>query len=175
MLFAWPVVVAWSWGRGWLDSELDKPLIDIGGAINVHLFAGAFGLIGAIFLGPRIKRYNSSPGDFHMKLPVAYILGATLVILGIFGLNQSLSPDGVSRGLSAVNTWICAGVSSIVSLKLLTIFSTDIHTHLIAIYQGFIAGMIAVSNSAYNTTPWQAGLLGLISGIFFALGFYFCK
>ncbi|CAG9319286.1 amt_2 [Blepharisma stoltei] len=175
MLFAWPVVVAWSWGGGWLDMELDKPLIDNGGAINVHLFAGAFGLIGAIFLGPRIGRYSSSPSVFHMKFHVAYILGATLVILGIFGLNQSLSPDGVSRGLSAVNTWICAGVSSIVSLKLLTIFSTDIHTHLIAIYQGFIAGMICVSNSAYNTTPWQAGLLGLISGIVFAAGFYFCR
>lgn len=35
--------------------------------------------------------------------------------------------------------------------------------------------MIVISNSAFDTTPWQAGLVGLISGLFFSIGIWFIK
>lgn len=169
MVFVWPVVISWSWGGGWLTLALKKDLIDVGGAINVHMFAGAIGLIGALFTGHRRGRWRAKKANkFVIQNQGYYIIGSTLTILGIFGLNMSLNQNSNEKGLSAANTWICAGVSSIVSLKLLTIYKTDLHTHTIAIYQGFIAGMVIISDSGYNTTPWQAGLTGILSGVIFA-------
>mmetsp|Transcript_28049 Transcript_28049/g.27735 ORF Transcript_28049/g.27735 Transcript_28049/m.27735 type:complete len:250 (-) Transcript_28049:65-814(-) len=140
------------------------------------MFAGAFGLIGAILLGPRPGRYDDPDSkEWEIAFPTTYIVGAVLVILGIFGLNISLSPTDAARGLAACNSWICGGMSAIVTLKLLTLMKKDLHTHYVAVYQGFIAGMIVISDSAYDTTPWQAGLCGILSGIIFAAGFYFCR
>lgn len=77
-------------------------MIDNGGAITVHVFAGAFGLIGALFVGKREGRANEDPVSIQ-NYPV-YVIGATLTILGIFGLNIALSPNTIAQGLSAANT-----------------------------------------------------------------------
>jgi len=175
MLFVWPVIVAWSWGGGWLAIELKKDLIDVGGAINIHMFAGAIGLMGAIFSGYRRGRWRPrKAARFTIQMYPIYIIGAVLLILGIFGLNFSIGQSRADQmGMSAANSWICAGATSIVALKLLTLFSKDLHTHTIAIYQGFIAGMVVISSSAYNTTPWQAGIVGIMTGVFFAFTYKF--
>ena len=51
----YPVIVAWTWGEGWL-SKLGY--IDYAGSGIVHLTGGVSGLIGAIMLGPRIGRFK---------------------------------------------------------------------------------------------------------------------
>jgi len=45
----------------------------------------------------------------------------------------------------------------------------DLHTHYVAIYQAFIAGQIMIASSAFNSTPWEAGIVGVISGVWFAI------
>lgn len=53
--FIYPVVVAWTWGGGWL-SELGYS--DFAGSGVVHLVGGVAGLVGASLVGPRIGRFK---------------------------------------------------------------------------------------------------------------------
>lgn len=58
--FVYPVVVAWTWGKGWLDEMGFK---DFAGSGVVHLTGGISGLIGAIIVGPRLGKFKSIRQD----------------------------------------------------------------------------------------------------------------
>jgi Amt family ammonium transporter len=172
LIWIWPVVVAWSWGSGWLHDEIEDRMLDYGGSATVFTFAGGFGLIGAIFSGPRSKRFKR-PENFRIESVEIYVLGSFLTILGVLGIGYS--QQSINGGIALANMWICGAVSSIIGLKLLTIYKKDVSDHYIAIYQGFIAGMVLIASSAGNTRPWVSALHGLISGVVFTLGVYFVK
>ena len=53
--FIYPVVVAWTWGSGWLY-ELGYE--DFAGSGIVHLTGGIAGLAGAIICGKRIGKFE---------------------------------------------------------------------------------------------------------------------
>lgn len=52
---AWiyPVIVAWTWGGGWLNA---MGYSDFAGSGIVHLTGGISGLVGAVILGPRLGK-----------------------------------------------------------------------------------------------------------------------
>ena len=52
--FIYPVVVAWTWGGGWLT---ESGYQDFAGSGIVHLTGGVAGLVGAIIAGPRFGRF----------------------------------------------------------------------------------------------------------------------
>lgn len=49
--FIYPIIVAWTWGGGWLSA---KGYSDFAGSGIVHMTGGFAGLIGAAILGPRL-------------------------------------------------------------------------------------------------------------------------
>jgi len=51
----YPVVVAWTWGGGWL---YDMGYIDFAGSSVVHLAGGTASAIIAILVGPRLGRFE---------------------------------------------------------------------------------------------------------------------
>jgi len=53
--FIYPIIVAWTWGSGWLSV---KGFDDFAGSGIVHMTGGIAGLCGAIICGPRIGRFN---------------------------------------------------------------------------------------------------------------------
>jgi Amt family ammonium transporter len=55
--FIYPVVVAWTWGGGWLT---DYGYIDFAGSGIVHLVGGTAGITGAIIIGPRLGRFKDA-------------------------------------------------------------------------------------------------------------------
>lgn len=170
MVWIWPVCLAWLWGNGWIQTEVDNPAIDFGGSITIFSFAGAFALVGAILVGKRVGRFDGerTESPFVMTNYPWYALGATLTILGVWGITWVQAPQ--APGLAQVNSWICAGMSSITALKLLTFNDRSLKTHYIAVFQGFIAGQVFIASSAFDTTPWQAGLFGLLAGVLFYAG-----
>ena len=169
LIWIWPVVVAWSWGSGWLHDEIEDRMLDYGGSVTVFTFAGAFGFVGAILSGRRSKRFKR-PENFKIVNVEIYVLGAFLTILGVLGIGFSQQTG--KGGIALANMWISGAVSSVVGLKLLTVFKKDVTDHYIAIYQGFIAGMVFIASSAGNTRPWVSALHGLICGLVFAAGVY---
>jgi len=55
--FIYPVVVAWTWGGGFLTGW---GFSDFAGSGVVHLTGGISGLAGAIICGPRIGRFDEN-------------------------------------------------------------------------------------------------------------------
>jgi ammonium transporter, Amt family len=53
--FCYPVIVAWTWGGGWI-SEMGYD--DFAGSGIVHLTGGVAGLVGAIIAGPRLGKFK---------------------------------------------------------------------------------------------------------------------
>ena len=53
--FIFPIVASWSWGGGWL-AQLNY--VDFAGSGSIHLVGGTFGLVGTVFLGPRLGLFN---------------------------------------------------------------------------------------------------------------------
>ena len=51
----YPVVVAWTWGGGWLSK---MGFYDFAGSSVVHLTGGIAGLAGAAIAGPRIGKFT---------------------------------------------------------------------------------------------------------------------
>ena len=64
--FVYPVVVAWTWGGGWLSR---MGFSDFAGSGIVHLTGGIAGLVGAKICGPRLGRFASvrTGGDVDVK------------------------------------------------------------------------------------------------------------
>lgn len=97
------------------------------------------------------------------------MLGATLTMLGIFGITIAMAPTESSRGLAAVNSWIAGSLACLFAYLIIGMMRHDLHNHYIAIYQAFIAGQVAIASSAFDTTPWQAGIIGMIIGLIFVI------
>lgn len=57
--FVYPIILAWSWGRGWLFSAGFK---DFAGSGVVHLVAGTVALWGAIIVGERRSKVRAREG-----------------------------------------------------------------------------------------------------------------
>lgn len=53
--FIYPVVVAWTWGGGWLDVLGYQ---DSAGSGVIHLVGGVAGFVGSFIIGPRIGRFD---------------------------------------------------------------------------------------------------------------------
>lgn len=54
--FVYPVIVAWTWGNGWLQQLGFK---DFAGSGIVHLTGGISGLVGSLIVGPRIGKFKA--------------------------------------------------------------------------------------------------------------------
>ena len=169
-IFVWPVVVAWTYGRGWLIISMPDSMIETGSVV-VYTFAGTMAVVAAVLTGRRPGRFGADRKKYAIQSHEIYVLGCFLTVLGCFGINYFFSSYGTYHGgIGMATVWICGSVSSIVSLKLLTIVDIDTDTHYIAVYQGFIAGMVFITSVSQNITPWESGLLGLMSGCVFATG-----
>ena len=53
--FIYPMIVAWTWGRGWLYVFGYE---DFAGSGVVHITGGFAGLVGAVICGPRLGRFE---------------------------------------------------------------------------------------------------------------------
>ena len=58
--FVYPIILAWTWGQGWL---YDKGFHDFAGSGVVHLVAGTTALWGAIFVGERRSKVREREGN----------------------------------------------------------------------------------------------------------------
>ena len=63
-MFTYPIVVAWTWGHGWLYKI---GYIDFAGSSVVHLAGGTSALVACLCLGPRIGRFVHTK-KFSLKL-----------------------------------------------------------------------------------------------------------
>lgn len=180
MIFVYPVVAHWDWGKGWLHDDLDIPFIDRGGNGIVHLLAGSISLIGLLFAGERLGRkkpktvnisgesFEDGPSTFVPSSIELLVSGYLFVILSIFAISCFRGHNTLEDQAAAFNTLLAGSVSSIIAVIFYTIASRDVTFHYEAVLQGFLAGEVAVTSVARNCEPWAAFCIGFIAGLLFA-------
>lgn len=174
--FIYPIVVHWTWGGG-LIAKInigDAVYSDFAGSGIVHMTGGIAAFMGALFLGPRIGKYDENgnaraiPGH---NIPFA-ILGVFILWVGWFGFNpgsELLADEFVST--VAVNTMLAAAAGGLATT--ITIWLKAGKPDLAMIGNGVLAGLVAITAPVGAVTALMAVVIGFIGGIIVVFSVFF--
>ncbi|HEY9644666.1 MAG TPA: ammonium transporter [Coleofasciculaceae cyanobacterium] len=162
---AYPLTGHWIWGGGWLAS---MGFFDFAGSTVVHAVGGWAALTGALFLGPRLGKYNADgsinalPGH-NMSIAA---LGCLILWLGWFGFNPG-STMAVGNGSLiahiALTTNTAAAFGGVTSM--ITAWLVLGKPDLSMIINGILAGLVAVTAACAFVTIPAAAVIGAVGGI----------
>ncbi len=155
---------SWKWGGGWLDA---MGFYDFAGSTLVHSVGGWGALIGILFLGPRLGKYdeggrvNPIPGS---SMPSATI-GVFLLWLGWFGFNGGsvLSADPGATSFVLVTTCLAAAAGGLGAMLAYAFVSSK--PDLSMALNGILAGLVGITAGADVINPLAAILVGAIAGV----------
>ncbi|BAZ40096.1 ammonium transporter [Calothrix sp. NIES-4101] len=160
---AYPITGHWIWGAGWLA---DRGFWDFAGSTVVHSVGGWAALMGAIFLGPRIGKYQDGqivamPGH-NMSIAT---LGCLILWLGWFGFNpgsvMAADPSAITHIALTTNLAGATGGIAATITAWLYLGKPDLSM----IINGILAGLVAVTASCAYITLNGAFAIGLIAGV----------
>ncbi len=165
--FIYPISGHWIWGGGWL-SQLG--FHDFAGSTAVHMVGGIAALIGAIYLGPRIGKYDSK-GNSKAILGHSLTLGALGVFILWFcwfgfngGSTVSMTGDAIVLSGEVFMTTNLAACTASISAMVYTWIKykkPDVSMTL----NGTLAGLVAITAGCDMVTPAGAAIIGLIAGV----------
>jgi Amt family ammonium transporter len=188
-IFVYPVVVHWVWdSEGWLcawktdglkfisGSEASNGFIDFAGSGVVHMVGGFSGLMGAVFVGPRLgcfepvkdKDGNDIVHKAHSKLLAS--LGVCILWMGWYGFNAG-STLLVSGGTSFVASKVCVTTTLAAASGAITctVFARIFYKNydLMLTLNGVLAGLVSITASCSVVEPWAAIVAGIIGALIF--------
>ncbi len=167
----YPIEAGWVWNaQGWLAQ---MGFVDFAGGAAIHSVGGTAALIGAIFLGPRIGKYeydkNGKVTKVHAIPGHSLTLGAlgTFILwFGWYGFNGAACTQllGVG-GLAAVftTTTIAPAVAAVTTMIFTWIKNgkPDVSMTLNA----SLAGLVAITPTCATVDALGATIIGIASGI----------
>lgn len=171
----YPIEAGWVWNsQGWL---VQLGFVDFAGSAAIHSVGGTAALIGAIFLGPRIGKYDYDKNGKVTKVRAIPghsltlgALGTFILWFGWYGFNGAACTqlDGVG-GLAAVftTTTIAPAVAAITTM-FFTWFKNgkpDVSMTLNA----SLAGLVAITAPCATVDALGASIIGIVAGIIVVL------
>jgi ammonia channel protein AmtB len=169
MTWVYPTIVAWIWGGGWLIDgggwlgDIDKEVVDFGGAGPIHIMGGAIGLVGTLYLRPRIGYFSKleplvfvrnrcikikvGPDTFKWSNSMLAIAGGIFVWLGLCFVNAATADDMNKAGQGFLNSFVAGSSASFFALIIRTNDDKTITTHFSALIFGMVSGVVSVSSS----------------------------
>ncbi len=174
--FIYPVIVHWTWGGGLIaDININGAVFsDFAGSGIVHMTGGIAAFMGAMFLGPRIGRYDENgnvraiPGH---SIPFA-ILGVFILWVGWFGFNpgsELLADEFVST--IALNTMLAAAAGGLFTAITITLKTGK--PDLAMIGNGVLAGLVAITAPCGAVTPVWSIVIGAVAGVLVVFSVFF--
>lgn len=165
----YPIVGAWKWGGGFLDSW---GFYDFAGSTLVHSVGGWAALVAIYLLGSRIGKFGEDgkpraiPGH---NIPLA-TAGVLILWLGWFGFNGGsvLSADPELTSLVLVTTCLSAAAGGVAAMILSFIMYKNLD--LTMFLNGILGGLVGITAGADLMSPNEAIIIGLIAGIIIVLG-----
>ena len=153
--------------QDFLNQTFGAPFNDFAGSVVVHAMGGWIALAAVLILGPRLGRY-SKDGRLNAFPPsnIPFLaLGSWILTVGWFGFNvmSAQSLEGIS-GLVAVNSLMAMVGGSLASL---VIGKNDPGF----LYNGPLAGLVAVCAGSNLFHPLGALIVGLVAGALFVWSF----
>ena len=169
----YPIVGAWTWGEGWLDS---MGFQDFAGSTIVHGTGGWAALAGVLVVGPRWGKFKRD-GSVKPTPPsnvVVVTLGVFVLWFGWFGFNGGSqlalgsAEDAVAMGHVLVNTNLAAaaGVMTALAFSRFILGRMDMFAGL----NGAIAGLVSITAGPDITAHVWAIFIGAIGGIICTAG-----
>ena len=164
----YPIQASWTWGGGFLASELG--FVDLAGSTVVHVVGGVAALTGALFVGARKGRFVNGKkvalGNY--SLPLATI-GAMILWMGWYGFNAgsylSFSSDAdasnVSRIFLNTNMAAAGGVITAAILSYLRQYRFDLSFML----NGALGGLVSITAEPLFPSPILAFAIGMAGGV----------
>ncbi len=173
----------WS-STGWLSpwniygtTVIKGGVIDFAGSGVVHMVGGWSGLMGAIALGPRILRFDTTGKaskhllhqfKFGHNVPLQ-VLGTFILWFGWYGFNagSTLAAQDLMTLASkvAVNTTLAAAMGGIIVAVLGRFMSGCWNVP--AVCNGLLAGLVSITAPCAVVSPWASICIGLLGGIFY--------
>ncbi|MFH6602044.1 ammonium transporter [Maribacter algicola] len=168
----YPIVGAWKWGGGFLDSW---GFYDFAGSTLVHSVGGWAALVAIALLGSRIGKFGSDgkpkaiPGH---SIPMA-TAGVLILWLGWFGFNGGsvLSADPALTSLVLVTTSLAAAAGGFGAFLLSTVLYKNMD--LTMFLNGILGGLVGITAGADLMSPNEAVVIGFIAGLIIVLGVSF--
>ncbi|SHJ24479.1 ammonium transporter [Pseudozobellia thermophila] len=165
----YPIVGAWKWGGGFLDSW---GFYDFAGSTLVHSVGGWAALVAIFLLGSRIGKFDDAgkpkaiPGH---SIPMA-TAGVLILWLGWFGFNGGsvLSADPELTSLVLVTTSLAAAAGGIGAFLLSSILYKNLD--LTMFLNGILGGLVGITAGADLMSPNEAVVIGFLAGLIIVLG-----
>lgn len=186
----YPIAAHWAWSTsGWLNIGNGEGIgyQDFAGSGVVHLLGGTAAFVGALFLGPRIGRFDeySNPIDIPGHSVPLVSLGFFILMFGFFAFNggsqASISKpgDGEAIARSVQNTVLAASSGGLFGLLFKRLFSCcgrmrnkmkgKDHWSLLTTINCSLTGMVAICAGSDVFYPWAAALTGMIASLSYLL------
>ena len=167
-LFVYPISGHWIWGGGWLAQ---RGFHDFAGSTAVHMVGGVAALIGAMFLGPRIGKYDEkgNPKAIPGHSLTLGALGCFILWFCWFGFNgcSTVSMTGDESIVSASKIFVTTNMAAAVATCTTMILTwvryrkPDVSMTL----NGSLAGLVAITAGCDLVTPVGAAVIGLVAGV----------
>jgi Amt family ammonium transporter len=161
-LIIYPVEAHWVWGGGFLS---DLGFFDWAGSNVIHMVGGSIALVGAIFLGPRIGKYdkNGKPNAINGHSITLGCLGVFILWFGWYGFNGGAA-GGVTQLAQILTTTTIAAAAAAVAAMFFT-WAKDGHPDISMTLNGALAGLVGITAPCAVVDAWGALIVGIICGI----------
>jgi len=180
--FIYPVVVAWTWGDGWL-ADIGPGFMDFAGSGVVHLTGGISALAGTAILGAREGRFDKDKEEefYPHSLPLV-VFGTFCLWFGWYGFNcgstlgLNSAENGALAAQVAMNTTISASIAGILVFSLRYGITTiqlgrgNGKYDVSGLCNGILAGLVSITAGCGNVENGSALAIGII-GAFVYQGF----
>ncbi len=166
-LVVYPVEAGWVWGNGWL---VNMGFIDFAGSACIHTVGGIAALIGAIFLGARMGKYERNADGKVTKVNAIQghsltlgALGCFILWFGWYGFNGAAATSLNSLANIFLTTTISPAVATVACMIFTWIKNKkpDVSMCLNA----SLAGLVAITAGCYTVDAIGATAIGAVSGI----------
>ena len=165
----YPVVVHAFWSGEGLIADLavgDARFGDFAGSTIVHSTGGWAAMMGAIFLGPRLGKYdrNGKPRAMPGHSVAFVVLGVLVLWFGWFGFNagSELAADDVVMR-AAVTTMLAAAAGAATAGAVVWLRTG--HLDVAMTGNGVLAGLVGITAGTAAMTPVGAVLTGAVAGV----------
>jgi len=170
--FIYPVVGHWVWGGGWLA---EKGFVDFAGSTVVHSVGGWLAIISAVFVGPRLGRFDPEKKKSFSghSIPLA-TLGVLILWFGWYGFNPgsqlaiASAADTAAVSLIAMNTTLAAALGGISAMTIVWLLTGKPQAG--PTLNGVLGGLVGITAGCASVSPTGAMIIGISAGlvVFFA-------
>ena len=155
LTFVYLPISHWVWGNGFL-AKLGT--LDFAGGTVVHINAGIAALVGALFLGKRVRQ------DLKPNNLVFTVTGAGLLWFGWFGFNagSALTASGLASA-AFINTNTATAMAAIAWMVTEWLYNKK--PTILGLASGAVAGLVAITPAAGYVNVGGSLVIGALAGI----------